>query len=733
MNLNPPTESQLLVFWVSLLVILVTARLFGYLMQRIGQPAVVGELAAGLVLGPSILGRLAPGVTDWLFPADDAQTAMIFTIGWIGVLLLLVVTGYETDLGLIRRLGRAAAYVSTGSLVVPAAAGLAVGWMIPTAFIGDDTEPYIFALFIAAALSISSLPVIAKILSEMGFMRRNFGQVTLAAGMANDVVGWIALGLIAGLAQAGGFKWDKLAITVGGLVIFFLLAFTVGQRLVDHSLQRLRATGNNPMTGLTIVLVTALSFGVVTQWLHVEAVLGAFVAGVILARSRFSDHDLIAPLESMTAAVFAPIFFATAGLRVDLWLLADMETAIWAVVVLAAASASKFFGSLIGARLSKLPVREGAALGVGLNARGALEIVIAAVGLSLGVLNNQSYTVIVLMAMATSMLAPPVLRRVLRDWEGSAEERQRLDLENQLAENEVVVGGRILIPTRGGLTSLLAAQIADLAWPSRAEVTVLTTGEKSTSDLGPLIDVLGERSVDLRHRPTDNPVDAIIDEAMLHYDAVVIGAGTDSEGGFGPLVSDVLRRCPIPVVVVRPPRRSAGLPWAFARGLVPVNGARSSRPAQEIAGYISGRIGTQLSFLHVSAAPVNVVESVLGDHSPHDRQARSVLHEAAALATTAGANFSAVVEHADNPGVQIAATADELDVDVVVVAGRSRTNAGKLSLGQTIPAVLRSIDCTIIAVFVPEPSVSESYDAPDTPIIETAAVGRDVQPEPVLV
>jgi len=217
---------------------------------------------------------------------------------------------------------------------------------------------------------------------------------------------------------------------------------------------------------------------------------------------------------------------------------------------------------------------------------------------------------------------------------------------------------------------------------------------------------------------------------MLHYDAVVIGAGHGLDGGFGPLVEDVLSRCPIPVVVVRPPRRSSGLPWAFARGLVPVNGALSSRPAQEVAGYISSRIGTRLSFLHVSAEPVNVVESVLGDHSPHDRQARNILHEAAALATTAGANFSAIVEHADNPAGQIAASADELDVDVVVVSGRSRTNAGRLSLGQTIPAVLRSIDCTIVAVLVPEPSVT---DATEAPVAELLPADEPVGPDPVLV
>ncbi len=715
MTLNPPTESQLLVFWVALLVILATARIFGYIMSRLGQPAVVGELAAGLVLGPSLLGRVAPGVTDWLFPDDDVQTAMLFTVGWIGVLLLLVATGFETDLGLIRRLGRAATLVSAGSLVLPAAAGLAVGWMVPMAFVGEGTEPYIFALFIAAALSISSLPVIAKILSEMGFMRRNFGQVTLAAGMANDVVGWIALGLIAGLAQAGGLKVDKLAITIGGLVAFFALAFTVGQRLVDNSLRRLRRSGNDPLAGLTIVLITALSFGVVTQWLHVEAVLGAFVAGVVLARSRFSDHQLIAPLETMTAAVFAPIFFATAGLRVDLGLLLDIETAVWAVVVLIAASASKFFGSLLGARFSGLPSREGAALGVGLNARGALEIVIAAVGLSLGVLNERSYTVIVLMAMATSMLAPPLLRWLLRDWEGSPQERRRLDLENQLAANDVVRGGRILIPARGGLTSLLAAQIADLSWPARSEVTILIIGD-AEADLQPLVDVLGERSIKHLHRHSDDPAAAIVEEAKLQYDAVVMGAGRAGDG-LGPVVTRVLNNCPIPVVVVRPPNNRAKLPWAFARALVPVNGARSSRPAKELAGAISGRIGTQLSFLHVTSSPVNMVESMLADHSPHDREARNILNDAAAMAAAAGANHASIVEHADSPAAQIVASADELGAELVVISGRSRSNSGDLSLGHTVPRVLAELDCTVVAVLVPEPSVTQ-------PAMETAGAER---------
>ena len=700
MSLNPPTEHQLLVFWVGLLVILVAARLLGAVMQRIGQPAVIGELAAGLILGPSVLGKLAPDITDWLFPADNVQTGMLFTVGWLGVLFLLVSTGFETDLGLIGRLGRAAVIVSAGSLLVPAIAGFAVGWFLPMAFVGSDTERYIFALFVAAALSISSLPVIAKILGEMGLMRRNFGQLTLAAGMANDVIGWVALGLIAGLAQAGGLKLDKLAFTVVGLIVFFVVAFTVGQRVVDTALKRVRANGGDQLSGMTVVLVTTLSFGVVTQWLHVEAVLGAFIAGVILARSRFAEHELIRPLETMTAAVFAPIFFATAGLRVDLGLLADGETIMWALIVLAIASLSKFLGSILGAQLSFLPLREGAALGVGLNARGALEIVIATVGLSLGVLNDRSYTVIVLMAMATSMAAPPLLRRALSGWEGTPEERQRLDMEAQLASNIVVRGNRILIPTKGDVPSLLAAQVAGLTWPAETAVTLLTAGDASTVDVQAHRDVLFGRSVD--HDIVDAPVaDAVIAEAVLGYDAIVIGAPTGGETS--EYVSEIMRRSPIPVVIVRGAASLNGrLPWAFARALVPVNGSKSAKPALELATQLSSHLGTQLLQLHVSPTPPTRMESLIGERGPDRARHRAILDEAASVADASGARASSILAHDPSPAAGILSTATELGADLIVMSGSSRDNAGVPAVSATIQRVLDGSDTTLVVVLVPE-------------------------------
>ena len=699
MSLNPPTEHQLLVFWVALLVILVAARLLGALMQRIGQPAVIGELAAGLLLGPSVLGRLAPDVTDWLFPADDVQTGMLFTIGWIGVLFLLVSTGFETDLGLIGRLGRAAVIVSAGSLIVPALMGLAVGFWIPSVFVGVGTERYIFALFIAAALSISSLPVIAKILGEMGLMRRNFGQLTLAAGMANDVIGWVALGLIAGLAQAGGLKLDKLAITVFGLLAFFVFAFTIGQRLVDVALRRVRANGGDQLSGMTVVVITSLSFGVVTQWLHVEAVLGAFIAGVILARSRFAEHELIRPLETMTAAVFAPIFFATAGLRIDLGLLADRETIVWALIVLAVASASKFIGSILGAKLSALSTREGAALGIGLNARGALEIVIATVGLSLGVLNDRSYTVVVLMAMATSMAAPPLLRRALAGWEGTPEERRRLDMEAQLASNIVVRGTRVLIPTKGDVPSLLAAQVAGLTWPTDTAMTLLTAGDASTIDVRAHHDVLHGRTVE--HTVVDAPVaDAVIGEARLGYDAIVIGAPVGENSDY---VADIIRRAPIPVVVVRAASSLNGrLPWAFARAIVPVNGSRSAKPALELATQLSANLGTQLLQLHVAPSPATRMENFIGERGPQRARHRAILDEAASLADVSGARASSILAHDPSPARGILDTAAELGADLIVMSGSSRDNDGVPAVSATIQRVLDEADTTLVAVLVPE-------------------------------
>jgi Kef-type K+ transport system membrane component KefB/nucleotide-binding universal stress UspA family protein len=697
MDLVPPSEHQVLVFLAAYLVLLVAARGLGALAQRIGQPAVVGELAAGLVLGPSVLGRVLPDVEDWLFPSDLVQTGMLFTVAWLGVIFLLLGTGFETDLGLIRRQGRAAAIVSTGSLVVPVAGGLVVGALMPSLFLGvaERTE---FALFMGAALSISSLPVIAKILSDMGYMRRNVGQLTLAAGMANDVVGWVALGIIAGLVSAGSITVSGVATTILGIAAFFLFALTIGQRLVDRALRTLRRVDADASTRTTVLVAITLAGAFATQWLGVEAVLGAFVVGIVVGRSPYRDASVLHSIETASAGFLAPVFFATAGLRVDLGLLADGTVLAWAGVVLAVAALTKFLGALAAGALARLPHRESAALGVALNARGALEIVIASVGLALGVLNDASYTVVVLMAMATSMMAPPLLRAVLQGWPGTAEEQERLKREHAQQTNVVVRADRVLFPVLDSSAAPLAAQVIDLAWPVEAPVTILTTtppGEGNGAD--PVVAAFAERDITMELAPDGDFVDAVVAEAKLGYGAIVVGIGEHLPKGELPAgVAAILSRTDIPVVIVRRPKGLRRLtPSFFGRALVPVAGSRTARAAQEVAFGVSGTIGTETVLAHISH------ERSMWERAPH--VAAEVLNQASGQGIDVGARVQTIERPGTSPGAEIVTLAEEVAADLVVVGATQRSAAETQFLGQTTTRILRDCRATVVAVVLPAP------------------------------
>jgi len=482
-ELIPIEEHELLVFWVQLFVIMVFARSLGWMMRKIGLPGVIGELGAGLLLGPSVFGTVWPDGFNWFLNEghEEVQSAALLGVAWVGVALLLVVTGFETDLDLIRKLGRPAALVTTGSLILPLIGGLAVGYALPDIFLADGAERVNFALFVALALSVSSLAVVAKILSELGLMRRDFGQITVAAGMANDVVGWLMLGVFTGLATSGEIGVVQILKTVVPILIFVAVAMTLGQRLVDRALRQMRKVEAGVSGALTVALVSMLGFGVVTQKLGVEAVLGAFVAGVVLHRSRFQHEHALEQIEGLTLGFFAPIFFATAGLRVDLRELGNATAITWTAVIIVVAIVAKFIGAYAGARMAGRSHRGALALGAGLNARGALEIVIATVGAAVGVFNTVAFTAIVLVPVVTSVFASIGLRLVVRGWDGSEAEQARLSREAALDKNIVVNTSRMLLPSDGDPASIAAAQILHFAWPEAAAATVITAGEDPDS------------------------------------------------------------------------------------------------------------------------------------------------------------------------------------------------------------------------------------------------------------
>ena len=469
-------EHQVLVFLMQLALLVGAARLLGGIADKLRQPPVVGQILAGVLIGPSVLGKLYPGVFDWLF-SDSTAGSVVYGVAWLAVIMLLVVIGYETDLGIIMRFRRAAVNVSAGGLLVPLAVVGVVALLTPSSFIGDAGRG-LYAAFMALALSVAALPVVAKILAGLGMLRRNFGQVTLAVSMTMDSVGWLILAGLAGIAR-DGFRVSDLLASLGGLVLFLALAATVGRWALDQAMRLALRRGRNLPAALTVSLVAAIGGGAVTQALGLEAILGAFIVGIILATLRYQVRAVRHVLETVTDSFFAPVFFAFSGLRVDIALLASPSAIIWTVVLIVIAVAAKVAGAYVGARRSGLSSGEGLALGSGLSALGAMGIVVALVGLSLGVLSDTGYTVIVVAAIVTSLIAPIMLRVAVRGMEAGEEEQSRLESEAIRSQAQILGSKRILLPTRGGANSVYAAHQLKALFPE-AEVTVLTVADQPT-------------------------------------------------------------------------------------------------------------------------------------------------------------------------------------------------------------------------------------------------------------
>ena len=712
----------MLVFWVDLVVLAVTARLLGSLMRRFGQPSVVGELFAGLLLGPSLLGKALPGVEKWMFPGTVAQSGLILVVATVGIVMMLIYTGFETDLALIRNMGRAVALVAGFSVVLPLALGLGTGKLLPDSFVSDHGRG-LFVLFIGAALAISSLPVIAKILSEMRLTRRNFGQVILASGMANDVVGWILLGALAGAAKSGSFKPGPLAVVVVAMLAVLVGMLTIGQRVVDAVLRWARARDGSSGAAFAVTLLIGFGVGALTQWIGVEAVLGAFVAGIALGRSKYQDERVERHLELATMTVFAPVFFATAGLRVDLGALASWSMLGWTLLIIAVASLGKFGGAFIGGKLAGFAFKESLALGIGLNARGALEVVIATVGLQLGVLNTRSYTAVVVMAIVTSVAAPPMLRAVGRRWAGTEEEQRRLELEETHATNVLIEPARLLVPATPSDCSLVAAKILDLAWPKEGDASVLAVGEDRRHAAEAVAAVFTRHDVTVEHVDGEDPVESVMAHIQLGFDVVGIGAWQGR--GEGPLLSPlseaILSRSKVPVVVAwdGADGRSESV-HGFRRVLVPVVSTVASRAAQEVAFSLAAHSDVEVVVAHIDVERSAPLPAAVGagkqggqdDRRSHNRTrlAEGVVYEAADLARRLGVQPKPIVRKGKSRAEAICGLAKELDVDLVVLGSELQPVAGETFLGDLVERLIVAVDCSVAVVAMPRAALGVSHE-----------------------
>ena len=389
-----------------ILTILAAARLIGWLFRKIHQPRVIGEMVAGILLGPSLFGWLAPGLHETLFPA--ASLGYLSALSYVGLLLFMFLVGLDLDLTHLRELGRAAIVTSQVSIILPFVFGSLFALYLYPRLSDPNVSVVGFVLFMGAAMSVTAFPVLARILTEHNMLRTRIGSVAITCAAVDDVTAWCILAGIIVIVRSSSSALP-LWLMLTGLVGFVLLMLFVVRRVVVNLKSLYQKRGSLTADTIAIVLLLVLTSSLITESLGVHALFGAFLAGVVMPRHAGLSRELSQKFEAVVVVLLLPLYFALTGLRSSFFLIAGARMWFYAAAIIFLAVAGKWGGSMIAARMNGMTWRESAAVGVLLNTRGLVELVILNIGLDLGVLSPALFSMMVLMALVTTLMTTPLL------------------------------------------------------------------------------------------------------------------------------------------------------------------------------------------------------------------------------------------------------------------------------------------------------------------------------------
>ena len=698
---------------IQITLLLFVARALGEVAQRLGQPAVVGEILAGILLGPSLLSGFFPVIGEWVVPHTKVQGYLLEVVGLFGAMFLLLITGLETDLQLIKRQARTAMGASLGGIVVPFATGFLLGIYIPDDLLANPQRPLVFALFLATAMSISAIPVIAKVLMDLNLMRRDVGQTIIAAGMTDDAIGWMLLSVVLGLAGGEAVGVGSVALAVGKVLGFMVVSFTVMRWVVRRSLNYVQDRAVSHYRMLSLVVVFTFGWGAVALGLGLEAMLGAFVMGILFGQMPRLPGEVFHSVERLAIGIFAPIFFAVAGLKVNARSLAEPRLIGIALLVIAVACVGKIVGGYLGARL--LGGRDhwtALSFGMGMNARGAMEIIIATIGLSMGILTQEMFSIIVVMAITTSLMAPPALRWTLRHVKPSKQEMERLKRE-ELAEESLIAGvRRVLLPVRcrAGERRALFRLEADLIHQMRARTAVAVTlftvveecdREESERFLQDQVEPLFP-DVEISRKVVEarDVAEAILDEAAKDYDLLMLGAPArgDREELFDPMVDYLMRVSPCPTMVVK--GRLSEKNWPPSRILLPTNGSTASRAAADVAFALALPDSREVLVLNVVEAREGAGRLDVGGAELRRQMesAKAIVDQLCKIGEALGVNTHTEVRTGAAPEAVVLEMAARDDIDMIVLGTDLRPASDRLFLGPRVERILNNAPCPVVVM-----------------------------------
>lgn len=709
------------IFFWQIIALLLCGRLLGEAMQRIGQPAVLGQLIAGILLGPSVLGALWPQLQHSLFPASPEQKAMIDAVGQLGILLLLLVTGMETDLSVFRRSRRAAFSVSIAGIAVPFLCGALVGELLPATMLPDPSKRLVTTLFLGTALSISSVKIVAMVVREVGFLRRTVGQVIVSSAIIDDTIGWIIMSVTFGLALHGGVDLAGVGKSLMGVAGFLVVSFTIGRRLVFRLIRWANDKFVSELPVITTILLVTGLMALITDSIGVHTVLGAFVAGILIGQSPILTRHIEEQLRGLIVALFMPVFFGLAGLSTNLTVLANVDLLLLTIGLIAIASLGKFGGAFLGARLGGMSSREALALGCGMNARGSTEVIVASIGLSMGVLNQDLFTSIVAMAVVTTMSMPPLLRWTLARVPITSEEASRLKREELESKGFLPNIERLLVAVDASPSGQFASRLVGLIAGARrtpttvlhfdygsiesphegareAERTQTVVNESAAAGDGMAADAKGG-AAEITTRIEQPGEDIIAAEAKKGYGLLLIGREPASEDD---VFHDQITRSaarfagPFAIAIARGADRQ-DTPGTRFNILVPVTGTAVSRHGAEVAIALAQASRGTVTALHVDTGQKQPRswKRQLGAALAPLSSGEAIIREIVRLGDPYGVSVRGAVRRARTPAEPILRQT-EFEGHNLLVIGVSPRPDENLFFGQVAAELLEKAQCSVL-------------------------------------
>lgn len=400
----------LAVFLFQVLTILIAVRFCGMLFKKIGQPPVIGEMAAGIVLGPSVLGALMPAFSAFVFPKESL--AHLQLISQVGLILFMFVVGMELDLSLIKKKAGAAVIISHASIVFPYGLGVALSYFIYKQMAPAGVHFYAFALFMGIAMSITAFPVLARVIRERGLTGTKLGTIAITCAAADDITAWCILAFVVAIAKSTSLLGTVYVLGATVVYVAVMLAF------VKPMLKRLAAKwlpqrAMQP-SAVGLVFIILLVSAYLCEVIGIHALFGAFMAGIVMPEEWNFRKIMTDKIEDVALVLFLPLFFVFTGLRTEIGLLADASLWGMCALIILVAVAGKFGGSAIAARFTGESWKDSLSIGALMNTRGLMELVVLNIGYDLGILSPQIFTMLVLMALVTTFMTAPLLSLINR-------------------------------------------------------------------------------------------------------------------------------------------------------------------------------------------------------------------------------------------------------------------------------------------------------------------------------